>query len=247
MEIKSESQTPTQPTSQHTSQPQLLYEGYLYKWTNFIKGWRVRYFMLDKDNKFYYIKKKEHEEDKDNKETKLIKLNHCKLIDEKKKKQFILEISKTDKMHRTTKVETKVTYLKTNTEEEKIKWIELLNHAIAKAKLEQETNEDESIKYIPQEHNRSDSTRSYGSHIKSNYVDEFTIKHDEIVSNIKNFHTFYLNFHMDAENFNFTNASEKEKSKLCFQEVQKQFDKITKYKSDFKVIYLIKLCNKRII
>jgi len=196
-------------------------KGYLNKWTNFIKGWRLRYFTLV-DCTLYYTKKEDTDKNK-----KEIKLFQFKLKDEKRKKQFLLErtplvIEKEEK---------EVIYLKTNTEEEKIMWIEKLTEAIAKACKIHNDIENENMKYII--HNNEEvttrqSSKSYCAYIKNYYEDNFTFKHDELISNIKDFHKFYLNFHMDLENFQID-------PKTTYQEMEKVIEKMKKYKSDFKV------------
>ena len=192
-------------------------KGYLNKWTNFIKGWRLRYFTLV-DCSLYYTKKEDTDKNK-----KEIKLFQFKLKDEKRKKQFLLErtplvIEKEEK---------EVIYLKTNTEEEKIMWIEKLTEAIAKACKIHNDIENENMKYIEEVTTRQ-SSKSYCAYIKNYYEDNFTFKHDELISNVKDFHKFYLNFHMDLENFQID-------PKTTYQEMEKVIEKMKKYKSDFKV------------
>jgi len=79
-------------------------EGYVYKWTNFIRGYKIKYLTLD-GNKLFYSKNKNEKTKK-----KAIDLNNAIIIDEKKK-NFTID-SKKKKM-----------YFKTNTENEKKEWI----------------------------------------------------------------------------------------------------------------------------
>ena len=77
-------------------------EGYVYKWVNFMKGWKPRYIILDeKTNTLLYSK---HKTDKN---IKMVSLKTARIIDEKKKKYFVIE-----------KDNSKF-FLRTNTEEEK--------------------------------------------------------------------------------------------------------------------------------
>jgi hypothetical protein len=86
-------------------------EGYVFKWINFIKGWKPRYLQLDKNN-LYMSKKKDDQNEQ-------IELKTAKIISEKKKKQFCIEIKPN-----------KLIYLKTNTENEKTLWVSALTEAI---------------------------------------------------------------------------------------------------------------------
>lgn len=85
-------------------------EGYVLRWTNFIKGWRPRYIALE--NCYFYISK--HKTDK---KKKIIDAAVVKLIEDRKKKQFTLVVGE------------KVIYFKTNTDDEKFAWIQKLNDA----------------------------------------------------------------------------------------------------------------------
>ena len=87
-------------------------EGYLYKWTNFIKGWTIRYFFISK-NILYYSKQK------GDSEKSAIHLKIAKVIPEKNKKSLIIETG-------TNKI-----YLKAITEEERDIWINAINNEIA--------------------------------------------------------------------------------------------------------------------
>ena len=83
-------------------------EGYLFKWLSFIKGWKPRFLVLE--GKTLKISKK-----KDDEKHSIIDLNEAKIIDEKKKKYFLIETTK------------KKLYLKTENEEQKLSWIKKLN------------------------------------------------------------------------------------------------------------------------
>jgi hypothetical protein len=83
-------------------------EGYLFKWLNFIKGWKARFIILE-DN-LLIISKKKGEEKKE-----VVDLNDAKIIDEKKKKYFFIETSK------------KKLYFKTENEDQKQSWLKVLN------------------------------------------------------------------------------------------------------------------------
>ena len=87
-------------------------EGYIFSWTNFIKGWRPRYIILEKDSLFI-----SHKKGDDKKKTIEIKPNTT-IIDDKKTK-FSLR-----------NPDEKIIYLKAKTQEEKDEWIINLNNAI---------------------------------------------------------------------------------------------------------------------
>jgi len=79
-------------------------EGYVYKWTNFIRGYKTRYLVLMGHQLFCYKKKNDTK-------SKIYDLKVCKIADDKKK-TFIIETNTNDKL-----------YFKTNTENEKKEWI----------------------------------------------------------------------------------------------------------------------------
>ncbi len=170
-------------------------EGYLFKWTNFIKGWRVRYFILV-ESTIYYSKTK------DQKSKRIeIKLSQSKIIDEKRRRQFLLEFTDNDCINKL--------YLKTQTDDEKIKWLEKLNDAKRNIqnitsiipqnlKIVNEDYEDERESMV----NPRVSMFGNGRCKKQFQEDDpFYERHQDLISNIKHFHTFYLNLHIDLQNF----------------------------------------------
>ena len=108
-------------------------EGYLFKWTNFIKGWTIRYFLLNK-HILYYSKQKGDDE------KNAIHLKIAKVIPEKNKKSFVIDTG-------TNKI-----YLKANSEEERDIWISaisneinILNHSLASIKEDNKHNLTEDV------------------------------------------------------------------------------------------------------
>ena len=156
-------------------------EGYLFKWTNFMKGWRVRYFIL-LDNTLYYRKTKDQ-----NSKRIEIKLFNCNIIDEKRKRQFLLEFTDNDCINKL--------YLKTQTDDEKVKWLEKLYAGKSLANIT--TIIPQNLKIINEhQQDRSDSDSQEpridrGFPRKSFYSkqfqedDPFYDKHTELINNIK--------------------------------------------------------------
>jgi hypothetical protein len=101
-------------------------EGYLFKWTNFIKGWTIRYFVLSKHILYYY-------KQKDDTEKNAIHLKIAKVIPEKNKKSFVIETG-------TNKI-----YLKANSESERDIWISAISNEIHVLNQSQFTLKDEKI------------------------------------------------------------------------------------------------------
>lgn len=79
-------------------------EGYVFKWINFIRGYKPRYLIL-KDHQLYCHKKK------NDTKSEVFDLRICRIIEDKKK-NFMIETPNNDKLH-----------FKTNTENEKKEWI----------------------------------------------------------------------------------------------------------------------------
>lgn len=101
-------------------------EGYLFKWTNFIKGWTIRYFVLSKHILYYYKQKGDSEKN-------AIHLKIAKVIPEKNKKSFVIDTG-------TNKI-----YLKANSEEERDIWINSITTEINILNQSQATIKDEKI------------------------------------------------------------------------------------------------------
>lgn len=60
-------------------------EGYVFKWVNFIKGWKPRYMVLEQESLSYSKNKNEVPK------KKKMNLRDIKITDEKKKKHFLIE------------------------------------------------------------------------------------------------------------------------------------------------------------
>jgi len=165
-------------------------EGYLFKWTNFIKGWRVRYFILV-DTSLYYRKTK----DQNNKRIE-IKLSQCNIIDEKKRSQFLLEFTDNDCINKL--------YLKAQSDDEKVKWLERLNAAKSLCDKNITSIIPKNLKIINENTVNTESEKIITPQFKLKKFQEddpFYEKHNELIANIKQFHTFYLNLHIELENF----------------------------------------------
>ena len=102
-------------------------EGYIFTWTNFIKGWRLRYAILE-DNMLFISHKKT---DTKNKSIE-IKPN-CRLIDDKKWKFSLGNIGQ------------KLIYFKAKTMEEKEDWIQKLKISITSCATEKQNLEENKI------------------------------------------------------------------------------------------------------
>ena len=91
-------------------------EGYILTWTNFIKGWRLRYLILDEKENMLILNYKKTE---NKKKSKYIEIkNNSNIIDDKKTK-FSFRNSGEN-----------LIYFKAKTKEEKDNWINKLNDKI---------------------------------------------------------------------------------------------------------------------
>jgi hypothetical protein len=135
-------------------------EGYVFKWVNFIKGWKPRYMVLDQEC-LYYSKNKNEQPKK-----KKMNLGDLKITDEKKKKHFLIEFQE------------KKIYIKTNTDDEKKAWIakflENINN-LTKSKRSRETNQ-----VIPNKPSSKSFINSNIFDIKNKILKEKEITENEI-------------------------------------------------------------------
>jgi len=197
-----------------------------------MKGWRVRYFIL-LDNTLYYRKTKDQ-----NSKRIEIKLSQSNIIDEKRKRQFLLEFTDNDCINKL--------YLKTQTDEEKIKWLEKLTEA--KSIIDNITSIiPKNLKIINEEHNGDINNKNIVNPRRSIYCpkhfredDPFYEKHNELIANIKQFHTFYLNLHIELENFYYSMNNDPNNLNAIYSDLVNQ-------KIEFKVRIIIKLLIFRII
>lgn len=119
-------------------------EGYVFKWVNFIKGWKPRYMVLEQESLSYSKNKNEVPK------KKKMNLRDIKITDEKKKKHFLIEFQE------------KKIYFKTNTDDEKKAWITKILESI------NNISQSKSVKDINTIiHNKSTSK----SFINSNFFD----------------------------------------------------------------------------
>ena len=112
-------------------------EGYVFEWINFIKGWKARYLIIEKN--FLFISQLKNDSKKKNIEL----TEDCKIIDDKKNK-FSIDFGK------------KKIYFKSKTDEEKTLWIEKLKQNISEIKnieipLNAQINSYRNIKETPVE------------------------------------------------------------------------------------------------
>jgi hypothetical protein len=143
-------------------------EGYVFKWLNFLKGWKPRYLVVE-SHTIYISNKKD---DNNNKEK--IELTSAKIIDEKKKKNFLIETPHNK------------FYFKTNTENEKIMWFNYLTEAIAKInsikqkeQIEELQSPHESIK----EFNSKENTTTSINRLNINFSESYKAYQVEIEKN----------------------------------------------------------------
>lgn len=230
-------------------------EGYLFKWTNFIKGWTIRYFLLTK-HILYYMK------EKGDTEKNAIHLKIAKVLPEKNKRSFVIDTG-------TNKI-----YLKANTEEERDIWISaitneilILNQSHSQVSIKEDKqaslddpfarisklnaeNEDKkkeeitrkSVKNQPIENDIAVDIRDLLPEDKKENIINFEkaswekndkmiiSKIDDLTANIQNFQETYFKLSMGLENVNLSFMKNKSK-----EELKKQYLELVSIKQEFKV------------
>lgn len=230
-------------------------EGYLFKWTNFIKGWTIRYFLLTK-HILYYMKEK-GDNDKN-----AIHLKIAKVVPEKNKRSFVIDTG-TNKIH-----------LKANTEEERDIWIaaitnEILilnqSHSQVSIKEDKQASTDDPFARISkinaeiEDKKKDENTQksekkqqvenNLGVDIrdlieedkKENVInydkasweknDKMIMgKIDDLTGNIQNFQESYFKLSMGLENINLSFMKNKPK-----EELKKNYLELLSIKQEFKV------------
>ena len=202
-------------------------EGYLFKWTNFIKGYQIRYFIIIK-HILYYSKQK------GDSENKAIPLKISKVIPEKEKsKCFIIE-SGSSKFH-----------LKANSTEDRDIWVEAISNEIAILNLSQmekknyQNHEKKNQNIVKQPILMKDENFNFSKtcHIqKSKFMGEenpnylFLSNLDEITKQIQGFQSIYFQFSEGLENINLAFMKNKNKDEL-----KKLFSELGSIRKNFKV------------
>jgi hypothetical protein len=197
-------------------------EGYVFKWINFIKGWKPRFLIIEKNN-LYISKRKEDEKEG-------IDLKSARVVDEKKKKHFYIETGIN-----------KVIYFKTNTDNEKTLWLNCLCEAIEtqskrgvslciEDKKLDETNFDR-VSMNGLTFNFSDQYKTYQSEI--NKGENETDLYGSCVKNILTMQNllFEYSYSMEAMNLYILNKKKKEN-----HPIRKVYDELNNIKYELKVM-----------
>lgn len=165
-------------------------EGYLYKWTNYIKGWRLRFFSVE--NYILYYSKEENNPNK-----KAIQLKQAILDSDKTKKSFTIEIGN------------KKIYLKTNSQEETSKWTNFLVRAISMSSeienfkdllnIKEDIDNNVSFEFTEKE-KQPNSVNRKTSHLK--IEEEINEKIKEFTKLIQCFQKTYFNLSLELDRMN---------------------------------------------
>jgi hypothetical protein len=195
-------------------------EGYVYKWTNFIRGYKITYLTLD-GNKLYYSKNKNEKTKK-----KIIDLNNAIIIDEKKK-NFTIDTKK------------KKMYFKTNTENEKKEWIIKLFEIYRPNRLSTVLERDKEKILEPS--TGLITTNIIKESVRDNNTDEFALKKTTscVVENFVNSagDVPQIDEYLQDSNFNIDPSKNKRFSSaynVYYQEINK--DKVKKKTSKFESV-----------
>jgi hypothetical protein len=130
-------------------------EGYILTWTNFIKGWRLRYLILDEKENMLILNYKKTE---NKKKSKYIEIkNNSNIIDDKKTK-FSFRNSGEN-----------LIYFKAKTKEEKDNWILNLNNKINSLNNNEVEKDKDKDKEVDKEKNININIISNTNTIGSNY------------------------------------------------------------------------------
>jgi hypothetical protein len=190
-------------------------EGYMFKWLNFIKGWKARFVILDAN--FLKISKKKGDEKQE-----IIDLKEAKIVDEKKKKYFLIETSK------------KKLYFKTENEEYKQSWLlKLIKHknkiGIEQPPFEKVESPKKDILLNEIEQGRfSMAYKQYKEEINKQNV---CVPFDNVIKNLLNIQNliFELTYCIDDYRVNINQKS------LSKDELHKTHDGLINIKNEMKV------------
>jgi len=190
-------------------------EGNLHKWTNYIKGWKLRYFMVENHVLYYSYSKSDSNK-------KAIKLNSAILIPGKNNKSFIIQI------------ENKKVYLCSNTEEEASEWINFLEKEISMSKelekfkelINEKEGNNRKLSFKIVENNENNTPNHPNEKFENN-------KFKELTKLMQCFQNTYFNLSMELERMN-TDINNSDKENAWFRNY---YINLLAIKQEFKVIF----------
>jgi hypothetical protein len=195
-------------------------EGYLFKWLNFIKGWKARFIILE-DN-LLIISKKKGEEKKE-----IVDLNDAKIIDEKKKKYIFIETSK------------KKLYFKTDNEEQKQSWLKVLNehkNKLMNEKYPFEKKTNSPSKRVQEENIDGRFSLAYKTYSQEINKQNASAPLDSVVKNLLNIQNLIFEFTYCIDDYKL-NINQKHINK---DELFKTYEGLINIKNEMKVDYIKK-------
>lgn len=191
-------------------------EGNLYKWTNYIKGWKLRYFTVENHILYYSYSKNDSNK-------KAIKLISAKLLHGKNNKSFIIQI------------QDKNLYLCSNTEEEASKWMNFLEKEISMSNelekfrgiISAKDNENLNISFKIVENKELKESNPVKGKKENN-------KFKELTKLMQCFQNTYFNLSMELERLN-NDINNNEKQNTW---VKNYYINILAIKQELKVIFI---------
>jgi hypothetical protein len=190
-------------------------EGNLYKWTNYIKGWKLRYFIVENHVLYYSYSKNDLNK-------KAIKLNSAILLPGKNNKSFIIQI------------ENKKVYLCSNTDENASEWISFIEKEISmsnelekfKVLINENDGKNRKLSFKIVENNENNMPNHPYGNLENN-------KFKELTKLMQCFQNTYFNLSMELEKMNSDiNNTEKENAW-----VRNYYINLLAIKQEFKVIF----------
>ena len=183
-------------------------EGFLFKWTNFIKGWTICYFVLDK-HILYYSKQK------GDPNKNAIHLKIAKVSPEKNNKSFIIDTG-TNKVH-----------LKANSEEERDIWLNSIANEISILNHSQHNHlKTDPLENVFEKLNQANDDSEEKVKIENNIFKLKLLEETQPVLNNNNVFIKNNNFSIDFANF-------EENNKLIFQKIEDMNKLIQAFQSTY--------------